>query len=112
MTYEETNFCFPLPYYLHGMGCFKFIKMCGVNITENKNSLHCIECCWLQAQAFRSVQLYFHPWKLAADIPVSAGFISYLFSFEPEYIFFSHSVYINSHSMFPHLRRPLDFRNI
>ena len=53
-------------------------KLCGVNITENKNSLHCTECCWLQAQAFRPVQLYFHPWKLAADIPVAAGFISYL----------------------------------
>ena len=55
-------------------------------ITENKNSLHCIECCWLQAQAFRPVQLYFHPWKLAADIPVAAGFIClslniYFFSF-------------------------------
>ena len=41
-------------------------------------------------------QLYFHPWILAADIPVAAGFITYLFSLEPEYIFFSHSVYINN----------------
>ena len=39
--------------------------------------------------------VYFHPWRLAADIPVAAGFITYVFSFEPEYIYFSHSVYIN-----------------
>ena len=63
-------------------------------ITGNKNSLHCIECCWLQAQAFRPVQLYFHPWKLAADIPVSAGFIclTICFHLTQNIYFFSFSV--------------------
>ena len=35
--------------------------MCGVNITENKNSSYCIDingCCWSWAQAFRPVILF------------------------------------------------------
>ena len=54
-------------------------------------------------------QLYCH-WRLAADIPVAAGFISYLFSFEPEYIFFiiQCTLITDSHSL-RHIRCYIDF---
>ena len=49
----------------------------------------------LTSSSFQTT-VYFHPWRLAADIPVTAGFITYLFSIEPENIYSSHSVYINN----------------
>ena len=54
--------------------------------------------------------LYFHWWRLAADIPVAAGFISCLFSFEPEYIFFiiQCTLIIGCHSL-RHIRCHIDF---
>ena len=62
--------------------------MCGVNITKHKNSLHCIGISGSAGYKLKLLdQLYFHPWRLS-DIPVAAGFISYLFSFEPEHIYF------------------------
>ena len=55
-------------------------------------------------------QLYFHWWRLAADIPVAAGSISYLFSFESEYIFFiiQCTLITDSHSL-RHIRCHIDF---
>ena len=55
-------------------------------------------------------QLYFNWWRLAADIPVAAGFICYLFSFEPEYIFFiiQCTLITDCHSL-RHIRCHIDF---
>ena len=55
-------------------------------------------------------QLYFHWWRLAADIPVAAGFISYLFSFKPENIFFiiQCTLITDCHSL-RHIRCYIDF---
>ena len=86
--------------------------MCGVNITENKNSLHCIEIAagyklkLLDLFSYISIRgnlQQIFQWLLALSV------ICFHLSLNT---FFSHSVYINSHSMFPHLRRPLDFRNM
>ena len=60
--------------------------------------------------SFLCGQLYFHWWRLASDIPVAAGFISYLFSFEPElYIFIIQCKLITDAHSLRHIRCHIDF---